>query len=178
MLRIQFPQINRRLTAGFWFLIFLILIGTNLLQDSIFRPTKEKKLRLEILQNPTISSLHEKLGQYYLITNEKAAENEYKIAQEYYHPEEVFRGTNVLGDQSTPWQTWKNSLTQKNNMLNELSYWEKIKNIYPDYIYSYLKLAVLHTQKGEIDKARVYLTTVLQTDPTNQIAFKLLQKLQ
>lgn len=176
MLKIHFPQINRKLTAGFWLLLFLVVIGTNLLQNRFFSLTQEKKLRLELLQNPAISSLHERLGQYYLGINEKAAEKEYKIAQEYYHPPEVFKGASVLGDQSNPWQTWTNLLTQKQTQENELSYWEKIKEVYPDYIYAYLKLAVLHLQKGEVDKAKVYLTTVLQTDPTSQNALKLWQK--
>ena len=184
MLKIQFPQINRKLTAGLWLLLVLLVITINLLHNRFFDLTPEKKLRLKVMQNPTISSLHEKLGQYYLEINEKTAEKEYKIAQEYFHPQQAYKGTNVLGDQSppaqagNPWQTWTNLISQKKNLENELTYWEKIKEAYPDYIYAYLKLAVLHTKKGEVDKAKVYLTTVLQSDPNDQIVLKLWQKLQ
>lgn len=184
MSKIQFPQINRKLTAGIWLILFIIVLGTNLLQSRIFSLTQEKKLRQQLLQDPAISSLHEKLGQYYLGINEKAAEREYLIAQEYYLPQEILKSANVLGDQSppaqagSPWQTWNNLLAKKKSRENEQSYWEKITEAYPDYIYAYLKLAVLHFQKGEADKANTYLVKVLQTDPTNQTAINLQQKFQ
>lgn len=176
MLKIQFPQINRKLTAGIWIILFITVLSTNLFQSRIFSLTREKKLQQQLLQDPAISSSHEKLGQYYLGVNEKAAEREYNLAQEYYHPQEVLNDTSVLGDKSNPWQTWTNLLANKKSRENEQSYWEKITEVYPDYIYAYLKLAVLHFQKGETDKANAFLTNVIQTDPTNQTAFKLQQK--
>lgn len=184
MLKIQFPQINRKLTAGLpaqasiWLILFITVLGANLLQSRIFSLTREKKLQQQLLQDPAISSSHEKLGQYYLGVNEKAAEKEYKLAQEYYHPQEVFKGTSVLGDKSSPWQTWTNLLAKKKSRENEQSYWEKITEVYPNYLYAFLKLAVLHFQKGETDKANTFLGKVLQTDPTNQTALKLQQKFQ
>ncbi len=176
MLKIQFPQINRKLTAGLWLLLFLTVISTNLLQGKIFNLTQEKKLQQQVLQNPTISSSHEKLGQYYLGINEKVAEREYKLAQEYYHQPEISGGTSVLGESSSPWQTWTNLIAKKKSRDNEQSYWEKIIEVYPDYIYAYLKLAVLHFQKGEADKANSFLSNIIQADPTNQTAIKLQQK--
>lgn len=167
-MEIQFPHINRKLTATVLFVLFLLVNFLNLWHNHLFKIDEEKKLRLLLLQNPASSGLHEQLGLYYVRTNEQAAQREYKLAQEY---------SNVLGTGS-PWQTWQNLLSRKNNAEQELKYWKTVTEIYPDYLYAYLKLAEINWQKGSKEEAKNYLKIVRQKDPTNKTALEIKQGIE
>ncbi len=178
MVKIQFPQINRRITATVYLGIFLLILGTNIWHDRIFTKNREKTLRLSLLRNSTNSFLHEKLGQLYLSENEKASEREYLLAQQYYQNPPVSPDSDVLGLTSNPWQTWQKLIAKKRNLDIEINYWEKVNSTYPDYLYSLSKLAVLHWEKKEPQKAKDYIGIVLTKDPANQTALKLTQKIK
>lgn len=145
----QFPHKNRKLTAVFLLLILFFIVGANLAQNKLFPATNEKKIRLELLRNPTNSLLHEKLGQLYTGQSQEAAKREY-----------ILTGAekNILGSEAS----------------DQIKYWEKVVQIHPNYLYAYLKLAQFNLQKGKIDKAKIYLEKVLREDPTNENAKKLL----
>lgn len=167
-MKIKFPHINRKLTAPMLFLLLMLVNFLNLWQNHLFKMGEERKLHLLLLQNPASSGLHEQLGLYYVRTNEQAAQREYKLAQEY---------SNVLGTGS-PWQTWQNLLSRKNNAEQELKYWRTVTEIYPDYLYAYLKLAIIYWQKGNREEAKEYLKSVLEKDPTNKTALEIKQGIE
>lgn len=178
MLKIQFPHINRKLTAALLFILLTSLVIPNLAQNRLFPASDEKKLRFQLLRNPESSNLHEKLGQYYLATDEKTAEREYLLAQEYYlkniPPDEM----SILESRYSPWQTWQNLIGKKHAIENEREYWEMVNQTHPDYLYAYLKLALFNWQMGETQKAREFLELILTNDPTNQSALKLLGEIK
>lgn len=169
MMKIQFPQINRKLTALFYLLVFIFLVGVNFWQNSFFKTNYEKTLRFSLLKNPSSGFLHEKLGQYFWGKDDKRAEKEFLLAQEYH---------NILGSQSPPWQTWLNFIGKKKNLDAELSYWEKVGNTYPNFLYADLKLATLNLQKGESIKAKNHLENILLKDPTYKLASQILKRIK
>lgn len=166
----EFPHIKRKLPAVILVVILTLLSFINLAQNKLFRPSEEKNLHGLILQNPGISNLHERLGQYYLGVDDKGAEREYLLAQEYYKPSSLPDGNQVLGSESSPWQTWLNLKAKKDSLAGETKNWEKVTEVYPEYLYAYLKLAVLNLQKGETKKAQNYIDITLRNDPSNQEA--------
>lgn len=174
----KFPHINRKLTAVFLLTLFLLIVVLNLAQNQLFKTSDEKRLRFQLLQNPQISLLHEKLGQYYLVTDETAAKREYLLAQEYYSPIKALPEAIVSGNQFSPWQTWQNLTAKKHSLANEQHYWENVSETYPDYLYAYLKLALINLQKGDTIRAKDYLATILRDDPTNIWAAKLLSEIK
>lgn len=178
MAKIQFPQINRRITASVGLIVILIYLGLNLYPEITISKTYEKNLQTALLKNPTNSFFHEKLGQYYLEKDNIQAEREYKLAQKYYQSQITFSNTNVLGSQSSPWQTWLNYIEKKQNLDREIQYWEKVSQIYPQYFYADLKLASLFWEKGEKEKAKSRLEKILLIDPANQTVSKILLKIK
>lgn len=174
----QFPHINRKLTAGLLITSFMFLGILNLMQNVLFKVNEGKRLRSLLMQNPGISSLHEKLGQYYLGRDMERAKNEYLLAQEYFVPSTNPNPSNVLGSISNPWQNWLSIEAKIQNTDREIEYWQKVSQTYPDYLYAYLKLSVLNWQKGERDNAKNYLSFILIKDPTDKNALKLLGDLK
>ncbi len=174
----QFPHKNRKLTAAFLIILFAVFIILNLAQNGFFKADEEKKLRFSLMKNPKESATHEKLGQYYLPTDEEAAKREYLLAQEYFPAGEKSEDKTVLGSKSGPWQTWQNLIVKKHNQANEISYWEKVTETSSLYLYAYLKLAQLNLEKGNTPKAKDYLETALRLDPTNQYAIELLGRIK
>lgn len=182
---LQFPHNIRKISAPshlpsikpLLFLFFLAIITINL-AHRLFSPfTEEKLLQLQIMQNPLSSSLHEKLGQYYLSVNMAATEKEYQLAQENFRDNQT-EGVTVLGKQSSPQETWENIKNQKQQLWEESKYWQELLRQYPDYQYTLLKLAAIYSQLGDKEKAKGYLGEVLKQSPTDEIALKFLQKLQ
>ncbi|MBI3380242.1 hypothetical protein HY029_05805 [Candidatus Gottesmanbacteria bacterium] len=173
----KFPQINRKLTAGLLLVFFLLISVANIIQNRLFKVGGEKKLHSAIMQNPNLESLHERLGQYYLGINKESAEREYRLAQENFISSSNLSTLKVLGSQSSPWQTWQNIEAKIQNLESETSYWEKVTLIYPDYLYAELKLALLNMQRGNPQKAKNYLLTVLNKDPSNEDAIRLLREI-
>lgn len=182
---IQLPHFYRRFPAEFFgrytrhlvWLLLLIIIATNLIFEWIIKDDIETKLRKQILADPTISSLHEKLGQYYLEINTKAAENEYKQAEEAYL-NTLIVPSNVAGAASSPWQTWVNIKFQKELLEYDRNYWEIVAGRLPDYQYAKIKLAVLNFQLGDENKSSDYLLFVLRENPIDETARSLLSKLR
>lgn len=164
----QFPHIHRKLTAAILFIFFLAVAIANLAQNQLFPTSEEKTMRFELMRHPDESFLHEKLGQYYLGMAEKEAEREYRLAEEYYPPDSI---------STRPADTWQNLSRKKHNLEDEIQYWQKVVQTYPDYHYAYLKLAVVYWQKGETANAKDYLT-MLSQDPLEQNTLKLFEALK
>ena len=129
---LKFPHFIRRISARIpfrpikyflWILIACALV-INLLPDQLLGWEEEKQLRLAIMANPESSILHEKLGQHYLNINRERAEKEYYLAEIYYEaPNQPER--QILGERSSPWQTWTNlvSYEQKITEAKEIFWW-------------------------------------------------------
>lgn len=178
MIKIQFPQINRTFTASLGLMVFVACLGLNIWVEKGEPNSYENSLEKTLLLYPTNSFFHEKLGQFYLGKDNLKAEREYSLAQKYYQPQQSLPEVNVLGTQSSPWQTWLNYLEKKQNLDKEIQYWEKVSQIYPDYIYAEMKLAALYAQKNDRDKAKGHLEKILSVDPLNQKASFLLLQLK
>lgn len=174
----EFPHFSLKFHA-YPILLVLIVLGIilNLLHTPIFGETREKILKRQIMQMPKVSMVHEKLAQFYLGINYIEAEKEFYIAEELYTPEANFDAENILGNQSSPWQTWINLNSTQQNLENEIQYWESVNRANPGYQYANLKLAVLHFQLGNKDKTREYLESVLKNSPANEEALKLKNKI-
>ncbi|MBI5452309.1 hypothetical protein HY945_02515 [Candidatus Gottesmanbacteria bacterium] len=185
MYGLQFPHNIRKISAPshlplikpLFFLFFLTIITINLAHRFFFPFTEEKLLQLQIMQNPLSSSLHEKLGQYYLPVNMAEAQKEYRLAQENFRDNQT-EGITVLGKQSSPKETWENIKNQRQQLLEESKYWQELLRQYPDYQYTLLKLAAIYSQLGDRERAKEYLGEVLKQSPTDETALKFLQKLQ
>lgn len=189
MYKIQFPQINRKLTASLGFIVFIAYLGLNIWMEKAQSNSYENNLEKALLLYPTNSFFHEELGRYYLGKDNLKAEREYSLAQKYYQPQSSLPEINILGTQSppesdmleslragSPWQTWLNYIEKKQNLDKEIQYWEKVSQIYPDYIYADMKLATLFAEKRDRQKAKSRLEKILSIDPLNQKAsFLLLQ---
>lgn len=182
---LHFPHIIRRITVSLTFikfkyffgLFFFLLLLPNLWQNRIYPPSEEKNLRFAIIKNPTLSSLHEKLGQYYLSINEEEAKKEYLLAEEFYKEQNLSTGDpKVLGNLSSPWQTWKNIKEQKQILYKSYTYWEEVLKKFPDYQYALLKLAAINLQLGNKDNAVAQLQKLLKQSPNNKEALELLAK--
>ena len=176
-MKIKFPQINRKLTAYIFTVLFIFISIANIAQNRLFKVDEEKKLRLVLLQNPNFSGLHEKLGQYYFETNEEAARREYRLAQDYYIALNPTSKADVLGSRSSPWQNWQNLISQKQTQDKEIKYWQKVQTAYPRYLYASLKLAAFSLQKREPENAKKYLEIILREDPTDQNALKFFERI-
>lgn len=163
----QFPHKKRKLTAPILTALFIFLAVLNVAHSQFFVKTRESELKVEIMRAPFISSLHERLGQYYLGSFNKEAKREYLLAQEFY--------PNVLGASASPEDTWKSLENKIQNLESERKFWERVKTLYPSYLYSYLKLAILDLQKNDRKNAYKNITTVLKLDPGNIEAANLLK---
>lgn len=62
---------------------------------------------------------------------------------------------------------------QRENILSEIRYWQKITNDYKDYRDAYMKLALLEYQLKHYDVSREYLKKVLSLDPNFEKGRKL-----
>ncbi len=180
-----FPHIIRRFSAHkirlpfgklFW-LFFGAITITNVYSTRFIPKWEEKELQMNILKEPERSILHEKLGLLYLPINKNAAYKEYLLAQEYFIQSRSFK-KDVLGIQSQPLQTWHNLETIKNNLSNEVSYWDNIYKFYPDYQFALIKIGSLYFELGDYDMAKKYINEVLNISPTNPTALKLAQILK
>ncbi|MBI3954915.1 hypothetical protein HY338_00595 [Candidatus Gottesmanbacteria bacterium] len=178
----KFPHINRKITAFFktlkfgyfGLIIFLFMIGLNLLSDTLPR-SKEQKLQYDILKNPYLSTPHQKLAEFYLDKNQAGAEKEYYLATEMFQRQNSLNDK-YLGIESSPWETYLNLLKNKSLVEENQILWEKIKNTFPDYEYAYLKLSSLYTKLGKKEKAYQILAEALKINPGNMEARSLQKK--
>ncbi len=54
---------------------------------------------------------------------------------------------------------------KRNNIENQIEFWEVVNKKYPGYRDSYFQLALLEYQLNDVNKARAYLKEVLTLDP-------------
>lgn len=182
---IYFPQISRRIPTwlqnfdfkAMLLILFISLIGLNITTDSKKYSNNQKQLHFAVLRHPYSSTTHEKLGQYYLDKNREFAESEYILAQEYYLEQKIVPFADVLGQKSTPRDTWLNIEKEKEQVRSQIEYWYKIQEKYPDYSYSLLKQASLYYVLDEKLTSKGLLERVLITNPNDKTAVSLLRKL-
>ena len=144
--------------------------------DSKKYSNNQKQLHFAVLRHPYSSTTHEKLGQHYLDKNREFAESEYILAQEYYLPQTAPLA-DVLGQKSTPKDTWLSIETEREQKESQIRFWSKIQEKYPDYNYSLLKQASLYYILGEQTTSKGLLERILVTNPSEKEAAALLRKI-
>ncbi len=138
----------------------------------------EKKLRRQILLWPYQESVHRNLANYYLFFNAQAAKNEYLLAQDlYFFSLSASNHPNLLGMQSSPWQSWLEIENQRQRLESQLYKWQVVLAGFPDFQYAKLQLANLYYQLGDKDKALEILTTLCEENPHRSDYLNLLQQL-
>ena len=181
----QFPHIQRKIAAPARFplaqyilITFTMpLIMVNAAYSFIIPPSEEWVLRSKILREPRNSSFHESLGEFYITRNQKIAEREYTLSEEFYM-QPLTTSLRVAGIRTSPMETFRNLKRKKNTIQSDLAVWEKLHAMLPDYTYAQLKLGVLYFQLGQLDKSRTLFSSVLQENPKNEVVTKLLEKLE
>ncbi len=160
-----FPHFFRRITAlpflhylnYFFWLLLLASIPLNLYHSKIFGFTNLTKLRYELLEFPNNQHFHTELGNYYISQNQfDQAEKEYRLAND-----------NILGTTTSPEDTNNNIRNKMQNLQDEIIIWQNISYNFPDYNFSYLKLATLYIALGKKDETKRYIDILLSHDPQN-----------
>lgn len=151
-----FPQISRKITAGFKIFVILLLIswlGFNLF--SSFSPSDN--LKTAVLKNLRKPSIHLELANQLLKNNQlKEAEREVLYSLQFSPNNQNLR---------QKLEEIRKIKNQPAELRKEIQKWEKIVQNKPDYRDGYFQLAVLHYQLYEDKKAKVYLEKVLSLDP-------------
>lgn len=160
--QIQFPHFHRIIAAVF----FVALSGMNIFSSFFFPPDTEKVLQYALLRSPGEKTLHEKLGQYYLMVNQEAAAKEYALAQEFYTRTSA-ASSSVLGTEASPEETWKHILGEKGTKEAQIQLWESVSHELPSYTYAWLKLAVLYHQLDKPIESKKYIQKIGEENPGN-----------
>lgn len=165
---IKLPHINRKITAQLpgKLLKHLLWIGLTVLVVLNFSfnfvyPRNNYISGIE--KNPFQSKVHQELAIYSLSKNLGVAEREFKLAQEYFQ-----NGQNhdqVLGVNTTPLVTWENITAGKANIDKEITVFEKVKEVYPSYLYAPLNLSKLYYQKQDFAKSQTILDRLIKDNP-------------
>ncbi|MBM3283252.1 hypothetical protein FJY90_03270 [Candidatus Gottesmanbacteria bacterium] len=180
--RLQLPHFYRRITAIITsfskkrtiYLFLSLAIIFNLLQTILFPFSQEKRLRYAILRDPQNYKLHENLGKYYLGLDAAAARQEYLLAEELSRLADIPEAEK----KESPWQKWESVSSQKQKLEQEVAFWERVRQIYPDYQYANMKLAALYFQLGQKSKVSQYQQLVIQNSPKDAAVESLLEKLK
>jgi tetratricopeptide (TPR) repeat protein len=183
--RIYFPHIPRIISARTFLRGIKILIVTfifailnlNIMANLLKNPDKIETLKSKIMREPFNYSLHESLAQNYLALNSKAAEHEFLLAQSLVGKQNS-SSQNVLGESSSPWQTWNNIKNYREDVKSEISYWKEFSKLYPEYSYSYLKQAYYYYELGNKEQTLDLINKVLDKNPNDKNAILLLEKLK
>lgn len=170
--QIQFPHFHRIITAVF----FVALSGLNIFSSFLFPPDTEKALKYALLRSPGEKTLHEKLGQYYLLVNQEAAAKEYVLAQEFYTRTPA-GSSSVLGEEASPEETWKQILGEKGAKEAQIQLWESVSHELPSYTYAWLKLAVLYHQLDNPIESKKYIQKLVEENPGNAAIREVISKL-
>ena len=179
-IKFKFPHIYRSFTAYLFWLFIIMLIILNAFHTKFFGFTTFSQIRYPLLSAPYDPKPHLSLGDYFLDDNNPLwAQKEYEIAQELYLAN-INQATKkeVLGISTPPSESWTEIQKSQNAKNEEIIFWKEILRNNPDYIFAYLKLASLHMDKNEENQSLSYLKTLLNHDPTNEIALKLLKDIE
>jgi len=156
------PSLNRLILYAVWFSI-VGLIMFNISADLLITGT-EKTLRLNALKKDDAQTI-EQLAVYSISVNQTYAQEQFSLAQD--------RMKNILGQQSAPFDTWRKFVTRRQSLLNDISAWEKLYALYPDYTYTLLKLAVLYREAGIGNKSIYYQAKLRENAPNDPVLVKL-----
>ena len=170
---LQFPHFHRIIAAVF----FIALSGLNIFSSFLFPPDTEKVLKYALLRSPGEKSLHEKLGQYYLLVNQEAAAKEYALAQEFYTRTSSAQSS-VLGEEASPEETWKQILKDMGTKEAQIQVWESASHELPSYTYAWLKLAVLYHQLDKPIESKKYIQKIREENPGNPAIQEIISKLE
>lgn len=180
--RLKFPHFPRKLTAALpscqakkvISLFLLLILLFNLGESFIFPFNEEKNLRYQLLNYPQDFKLHERLGRYYLEVNNEAAEREYLLAEEFYR----LASPSETGMKESPWQKWSDIILQRQKLEQEILFWEEVRQAFPSYHYATFKLAAVHFQLGNDDKAREYIKIAREKSPTDEAILRFAERLK
>jgi tetratricopeptide (TPR) repeat protein len=150
-----FPHISLNIPAhpkplNLWRIVSLVCLGIliiNLVYGYTKEPNTEERLSGYILRNPENAEVHEQLGFIYLSRNVQAANQEYSLAEEYYHDSDANSAT------ESPLVRWDKYMTAKDQVLSDIKKWESFQTMFPDYVYAKKQLITLYTLVGNAEKA-------------------------
>lgn len=179
-LKIHLPHINRKFTAGFLgkLLKYGLLSGLTALiivnlGYRLVSQNPEAQYQLEILKNPFRSEVHERLANWYFDRNQSLSQREFKLADEYFTVTQQ-KDNQVLGIDTSPLARWNKLVNSQQQITTDIVFWEKIKKIYPDYLFADINLSKLYYQKQDFAKSRTILDKLIEENP----GFTLAQELQ
>jgi len=161
-----FPQISRKINAGFRILVVLVLIlwvGLNLFPS--FSPLDN--LKTTVLKNLRSPGIHLELVNQLLKNNQvDEAEKEVLYSLQFSPNDQNLQ---------KKLEEIKKIKSQPAELRKEIQKWEKIVRDKPDYRDGYFQLAVLHYQLYENKKAKEYLEKTLAFDPNFEAGKELLK---
>lgn len=168
---IDFPQINRRITASVSYLFWGLLLMTTLLNyHAQLFPENEQliKLKLQTLQKPVDYIGFLNLGLYldkYGLTKE--ALTNFQIAQTLYnlYGNRRLNHTQVLGEQISPFSVYQKLLNQRQKTDQEVNYWNQVIGEKPQYRDAYLQLGVSYYRMGMLEKSKESFSKAFRIDP-------------
>ncbi len=177
---LKFPHFIRKIPARgeklwsnlLWYLI-LIIILINLFYPLFYPTDPLKDIKQGIMKNPWDASLHEKLGNYYLMLSGKAATKEYLLAEELYQ-----KNNKVLGTSTSPLTRFNEITNTREKIEKEREYWLNIANVFPDYLFARAKIAALSYQLGDRDQVKTNLDILLSESPADPLFTKLSEELR
>ncbi|MCL5798066.1 MAG: hypothetical protein M1366_04650 [Patescibacteria group bacterium] len=183
--------------------VVLLFLSINTILPITNPKNHIKKIKQEILATPFTSALHEELGQSYLNINKDASYHEYILAQEYFNnleeaniPASSEKGSKVLGSQSqnsnilsvwdknktynttSPMDKLGNILTAKERLDQEKAYWQSVNLTHPNYLYAYMRLAVISLEEEDKNSASNYIKILNQNAPFDPTVIELTRKLK
>lgn len=173
--QLQFPQFSRKFNASLQyinlkylsFIAILFLLLTNFLISNLHSNPETITIN-EILRNPFKSNLHEELGIQYLERNILASKREYLLAQNYLPAAENLSKV-ILGIENEPLDTWNNLVKQKEQIQQQIKYWQKVYQTNPDYDYAGKKLALLLIQLDQPQASLQIITKLRESNPNDPI---------
>ena len=150
-LRLKLPHISRIFSASLW-LLLCTLMGYNIFVLSHIKPLAYSDKVFQIFIHPFSALPHENLAQ---TLEGSSADQERAIVAEL---------SPVLGAETTE---------REQQETRNMQYWEQIANSHPDYRDSYLQLAQLNYQNGNLLQTQADLLKAQALDPNNTTVHRL-----
>lgn len=177
--RFKFPQFSRKFNAPLFYINFkhlsftaiLFALFANLLIPNLHNNPETITIN-EILIKPFESKLHEELGSLYLKRNILASKREYLLSQNYLPPTDNLSKA-ILGIQNEPLETWNNLLKQKEQIQQQVKYWQNVYQTNPDYDFAGKKLALLYIQLDQPQASLQIIARLRENDPNDPILMKI-----
>lgn len=161
---------------GLSLFILISIISINIYYDKYFNELNRNKALNQVLIDPYESEYHVRLAKEYLEVNSDFAEKEYLLADELFN--EMNQSSGVLGVQTSPALTWSQIKFQQENHMDNIKYWKKIIEKFPDYRYGYLAVASYYFEIGDKENSLLYLNKLFSLNPADSQGLELKEKME